>query len=206
MTLNVDRLFVHTLRDLSERSTATDEYTVLMSAALLRKLFLDQDRLIDQANRAHRIKLHFRIGGVSPFERSIHERGPMFWVIEDALDPDCAIAHEPYDATMDQFLKRQVMSFNGTLFTIRDVITQLANIEGAVHSGNAKNQKQQALQEAANFYGRAGLPGALSQIRLIGKIAVRGLTPLRNAVVASGGATWASVNSTGSIEVCDDDS
>jgi hypothetical protein len=64
--LDVDRLFFHTLRDLERRTAATDEYEVLMSAALLRKLLLDKSRLIDQVNRIHRLDLRFRISGVSP--------------------------------------------------------------------------------------------------------------------------------------------
>jgi hypothetical protein len=48
------------------RTAATDEYEVLMSAALLRKLLLDKSRLIDQVNRIHRLDLRFRISGVSP--------------------------------------------------------------------------------------------------------------------------------------------
>lgn len=36
VSVEVDRLFLHTLEDLERRTTAADEYEVLMSAALLR--------------------------------------------------------------------------------------------------------------------------------------------------------------------------
>jgi hypothetical protein len=55
--MDIDRLFVYTLRDLEQRAAATDEYTVLMSAALLRKLLLDEGRLMDQVNRSYRLKI-----------------------------------------------------------------------------------------------------------------------------------------------------
>ncbi|MCT9934964.1 hypothetical protein N5079_32640 [Planotetraspora sp. A-T 1434] len=81
------------------------------------------------------------------------------------------------------------------------MIDRLANIEGAVHSGKAKDERQRALQAAAKVYDRAGLPGALSLFRLIGRITLDGLSPLRDAVIAAGGATWASVSSDGSVEL-----
>jgi cobalamin biosynthesis protein CobT len=69
--VDVDQLFIHTLRDLERRTAATNEYEVLLSAALLRKLLLDQERLMDQANRSYRLDLRFRISGVSPFEQQM---------------------------------------------------------------------------------------------------------------------------------------
>lgn len=202
--MDIDRLFVHTLRDLEERTASTDEYTVLMSAALLRKLLLDDSRLVDQVNRTHRLKLRYRISDVSPWEKLILDDGPGFWTIEDALDPDSPFAYAPYDATRDQLLARQVMYFSGSRITVRDVIDQLANIEGGVHSGSPKDDRQRALQAAAQFYSRAGLPGAVSQTRLIGRIIVRGLRPPHDAVVSAGTAAWASVSTGGDVNLRDD--
>lgn len=185
MSVDADRLFLHTLEDLERRTAATDEYEVLMSAALLRKLLLDRTRLTDQVNRGHRLDLRFRISAVSPYEQLLYEDNPVFWVIEDALDPDSALAYAPFGATRDQFLARRVMRFSGSWLTVRDVINQLANIEGAVHRGEAKDAREQALQEVAEFYRHSGLPGAVNQIKLIGRITVRGLSPLRDAVSAN---------------------
>jgi hypothetical protein len=78
------------------------------------------------------------------------------------------------------------MGFSGTWLTVRDVINQLANVEGAVHRGEARDAREQALQAVTNFYRNSGLPGAVNQVKLIGRITVRGLGPLRDAV--SGGA------------------
>ncbi|MEV1290038.1 hypothetical protein [Micromonospora sp. NPDC049679] len=202
--MDVDRLFSYTLRDLERRTAATDEYDVLMSTALLRKLLLDQARLMDQVNRRYRLELRFRISGVSPLEESIWANNPMFWSIEDALDPESPFAYAPYDATRDQFLARRLMRFGGSWITVRDVIDQLANIEGAVHIGKAKHERHTALQAAGKFYSRDQLPGVVSQLRLIGRITVRGLRPLHDAVVAEGAATWASVRPNGSVELRED--
>jgi hypothetical protein len=97
------------------------------------------------------------------------------------------------------------MRFSGNWITVRDVIDQLANIEGAVHSGKPKKEHYRVLHAAGRFYSREGLPGVVSQVRLIGRITVHGLSPLRDAVIAAGAATWASVSSNGSIELREDD-
>jgi hypothetical protein len=57
------------------------------------------------------------------------------------------LAYAPFDGTRDQFLARRVMHFRGTGITARDVINQLAKIEGAVHHGEAKDAREGALQE-----------------------------------------------------------
>ncbi|NBH06628.1 hypothetical protein [Amycolatopsis sp. SID8362] len=84
--MDAKRLFIQTLRDLDERSQSADEYTILMSAALLRKLLLDERRLIDQVNRTHNLRIRFRISGVSPIEQFNYDNPPAFYAIEDALD------------------------------------------------------------------------------------------------------------------------
>jgi hypothetical protein len=159
----------------TRRTTATDEYEVLMLAALLRKLLLDGTRLTDQVNRRYRLDIRFRISAVSPYEQLLYEDNPVFWAIEDALDPDYALAYAPFDATRDQFLARRVMRFSGNWLTVRDVINQLSNIEGAVHRGEPRDARERALQEVASFYRHSGLPGAVNQVKLIGRITVRGL-------------------------------
>ena len=157
--MDVDWLFLHTLDDLERRTTAADEYEVLMSAALLRKLLLDQTRVTDQANRRYRLDLRFRISAVSPYEQLLYEDNPVFWAIEDALDPDIALAYAPFDATRDQFLARRVMRFSESWFAVRDVVNHLANIEGAVHRREARDARERALQEVAKFYSHSRSPG-----------------------------------------------
>jgi hypothetical protein len=131
------------------------------------------------------VDLRFRISAVSPYEQILYEDNPAFWAIEDALDPDCGLTYAPYDATRDQFLARRVMRFDGNWLTVRDVIKQLADIDGAVHHDEARDARERALHEAAMHYRNSRLPRAVNQIKLIGRIAVRGLTPLRDALRAS---------------------
>src|SRR5262249_16858245 len=160
--------------------------------------------LVDQVNRRYRLKLRYRISDVSPLEQFIWDSNPMFWAIEDALDPGTPIAYASFDATRDQFLARRIMRFSGEWITVRDVIDQLANVEGAVHSGNPKDERERVLQAAGRFYSVAGMSGVVSQVRRIAQITLRGLAQLHEAVITAGTATWASVSTSGSIEVHED--
>lgn len=187
--VDVEELFINTLHDLELRIGSSDEYSVLMAAALLRKLLVDGGRLMDQVNRKYRLRLRFRISAVSSFEKLILEDNPIFWSLEDALDPASPLAYGPFDATRDEFLSRKIMRFNGQWITVRDVIDQLANVEGAVHSGEPDTDHQKMIQAAGKFYSRAGLPGVVSQVRLLGRITAQGLSPLRDAVLAAQSAT-----------------
>ncbi|NBH03427.1 hypothetical protein [Amycolatopsis sp. SID8362] len=80
------------------------------------------------------------------------------------------------------------MYSNANWITVRDAVNYFANIAGAVHHGPAKSAHQHALDAAAAFYGRHELPGALYQMKLIGRLTVQSLDPLREAVLASGKA------------------
>jgi hypothetical protein len=184
--VDAQNLFTHTLSDLDERMESANEYDVLMAAPLLRKLLVDGGRLMDQVNRPYRLKLRFRISDVSPREKMIYGDGPVMWSVEDALDPESPFAYQPYDATRDQFLSRRIMRFNGHWITVGDVIDQLANVEGAVHSSEPDTAHREAVHALGRFYSRDGLPGVVRQVKLIGRITARGLSPLRVAVLAAG--------------------
>jgi hypothetical protein len=182
--VDANRLFLHTLDDLEQKLASADEYDVLMAAALLRKLLVDGGRLVDQVNHDHHLKLRYRISDVSPIEKIQLEDGPVMWSIGDALDPRSRLAYKPYDATLAQFMKRQIMYFQGHPITVGNVIDQLANVEGAVHRGEPDTARRKAIQVLGKFYNHDGLPGVVRQVKLIGRITVEGLNPLRERVAA----------------------
>ena len=185
--MDAERLFLNTLADLERRAEASDEYEVLMSAALLRKLLMNGLPLMDQVNQKHRLRLRFPINGVTPYEELVLEDRPVYWSLEDALDPE--LDHPPglqapQDATRDQLLGRRVMVVKGQTVTVRDLIDQLAHIEGAVHSGSPREQREATLKEASREVFVGGLPAGLRQVRAVGRVVLRGLAPLREAVEA----------------------
>jgi hypothetical protein len=113
--------------------------------------------------------------------------GPVYWSLEDGLDPD--LDHPPglmapIDATRDQLLARRVMMVDGAEVTVRDLIGQLAHIEGAVHRSEPRERREVVLKEAARQVFVGGLPAGIRQIRAVARVVLRGLEPLREAVRA----------------------
>jgi hypothetical protein len=181
-----ERLFVRTLDDLERRAEHTDEYEVLLAAGLLRKLLMDKHPLLDQVNVNHRLKIRFRMNGPSRYEEVVLGDEPVYWSLEDAIDP--STDHPPglmapQEATRDQFLGRRVMVVNGHEVTVRDLIDQLAHIEGAVHSEQPREPREILLKQVAREVYIGGLPAGVRQIKGIARVGLRGLAPLRDAVL-----------------------
>jgi hypothetical protein len=74
------------------------------------------------------------------------------------------------------------MMVNGEAVTVRDLIDQLANIEGAVHQTAPRERREVFLREAARNLFIGGLPAGIRQMQAIARVVLRGLAPLRDAV------------------------
>jgi hypothetical protein len=116
----------------------------------------------------------------------ILSEGPVYWSLEDGIDPDGTPGppglQNPFEATRDQLLGREVMRLQGEPVTVRGLIDQLANVEGAVHSGTPQNRRQELLSEVSRRIFIGGLPAGIRQLRSIGRVVHRGLEPLRDAI------------------------
>jgi hypothetical protein len=190
--MQADQLFLRTLEDLDRRTTVADEYEALLAAGRLRLLLLDEAPLVHQVNRYRRERIRFRINGETPLERSMLADKPVFWAIGDAIDPDAFPApgiSAPTDAKLDQFLKRVVMYARGERLSVGDLIRQVAHIDGAVHKGEPANAREELLDEMSRFMFFRNLPATVHHVQLIGRIVVRALTPLRDAILADQGTT-----------------
>lgn len=150
---------------------------------------MDALPLVDQLNATRGLKLRFLINGPTPYEEMVLAEGPVYWSLEDAIDPN--IDHPPglmapQEATRDQLLSRRVQMINGNPVTVRDLIDQLAHIEGAVHSARPGNPREVMLNQAARHFSIGGLPAGVRQIQAIARVVLHGLGPLRDAVLESG--------------------
>jgi hypothetical protein len=128
------------------------------------------------------------MNGPTRYEQVVLSDGPVYWSLEDAIDPDTDTDRPPgmmapQNATRDQFLARRVMVVNGHQVTVRDLIDQLAHIEGAVHGGQPRQPREELLKQVAREVYIGGLPAGVRQIQGIARIVVGGLTPLRDAVL-----------------------
>jgi hypothetical protein len=77
------------------------------------------------------------------------------------------------------------MVLKGQQVTVRDLIDQLAHIEGAVHTAAPREPREVVLKQAAQQVFVGGLPAGVRQIQSIARVVVRGLEPLREAVLSS---------------------
>lgn len=188
--MQADQLFLRTLEDLERRTAVADEYEALLAAGLLRKLLLDEAPLVHQVNRYRRVRIRFRINGETPVEKAVLEDNPVFWLIGDAIDPEAFPApglSAPTEAKLDQFLARTVIVAQGERLSVGDLIKQVAHIDGAVHKGKPTNAREELLDKMSRSMFFRDLPATVHHVQLAGKIVVRALTPLRDAILAEPG-------------------
>lgn len=172
-------LFIKTLEDIQSRLASHDSYEILMIAGLLRKLLLDDYPLIDQVNEKKRIKVRFTINGrqINPLLKEAS-----FWSIQDGFDPETAHFAVFKGVDRNSMLKEIVMRSNGVSFTVADLIKFLCHVEGSVHSGIPKEDKEFILQEIEKELKIGGLNPVIRSIMSIARVVLKGLEPLRKEI------------------------
>jgi|tagenome__1003787_1003787.scaffolds.fasta_scaffold20362252_1 hypothetical protein len=155
-------------------------------AGLVRKLLLDESRLVDQVNRSRRLKIRFLIDDAPPMWEVLPEIRPTFWSIQDGLDPYTSVtAPLPRDVTRDEFLRKVVMLVGTREITVRDVVSHVAHVGGDVHLGEPQDESQQALKATEGVFSIGGYPPDVRSLQAIGRIVLRALLPLRAEVSRS---------------------
>jgi hypothetical protein len=179
---DTERLFLNTTRDLRDRVASQDPYVVLGASGLLRKLLLDDAPLIDQVNRERRLKVRFEVGesGLPP---GLPE--PVVYSVQDGIDPDTA---PPFvtrrTVTRDQLLGYVLAKVAGRSYSLREIVLFEAHVMGGVHAGTPKDDKERALNEIFNHVAVGGHRASLRQLQAIGRVVLKGLEPLRQAIEA----------------------
>jgi len=174
-----DELFLHTLNDLRTRleTGRRDEYQAMGIAALLRKLLLDDQPLVDQVNRSRRLRVRFIVS----LPASMHE--------DDLPLPPPPNA-PPFvrglkEVTKDGLLSRFAAWVAPHEYTVRDLILYVANVKGGVHAGHARNRSEETLVTAGEELRVAGFDPAVYSLFGIAEAVLAGLEPLRAAVAAA---------------------
>jgi len=183
--MDVDTLFLETLADLRRRSSAGPEYEVQQLAALLRKLLLDGQPLIDAANRSRRLPIRFRVDDGSPYQDLVLSTGPTFYALEDAFDPETVLVANARIADVDrhELLGRRIVLLDGVWFSVADIVTYVAHVEGAVHRGQPRDSKQRALAATSIRIGGYDSP-VVRSLLAVARVVARGLEPLEARIRA----------------------
>jgi hypothetical protein len=162
--MNIPDLFVATLDDLESCIASNDDYTVLRASALLRKLFLDGERLVDQANRPYGFKFRFEIADTDQLLSAFKAPGmPEFEFvgIQDALDPDSLPNPPKKTVNRDVFLNTKIQLSKDNSFTVSEIILHQANIEGGIHALVPRTDKETVLSQTEDSLRILGLPAGL---------------------------------------------
>jgi hypothetical protein len=141
-------LFVETLNDLEAKlREAPSHYTILRMSALLRQLLIDRgEPLVDLVRKGRRIQISYCIAIGGPYEDAVLALKPVFWAVGDGFYPEDALASKVVRRVqLPQLLSTRIMIIGGHAYTVKDVIRQLAHVEGGVHAGRPENDKERVL-------------------------------------------------------------
>lgn len=180
--MNRQALFDRHVRELAACvDNAWDEYQLLTAAGKVRTLLIDGgNSLIHEVNRQRRKRIVFEVRGETPHERAALELQPRFWSKMDGLSPRLAIIDGPIESLrLDAFLAHRVAVAQGHPVSVRDVVLQLANVEGGVHAGQPRTELESHLQESNARLFVGGDVGAVARIMLgIAEVVAHSLSPL----------------------------
>jgi len=116
MFINAQELFDKTVEELEQRTKSNDQYDILMTAFLLRKLLLDgSNSLISQINKNGK-QFRFSVNIREPLHKRIpsifteNDLATYSWLAEDGFNPDSAKEIKDYcprTLNIDEFLKKK---------------------------------------------------------------------------------------------------
>lgn len=180
-----EECFLSTVADLDRKLVEGSHYSLIRAAGLLRQLLLDQVPLVEEINRTHRISLHFEVvdyNHVPPIAFDHH------WRFIDPPEPGRGVTVRG----LRGILRVPIYRSGDGIATVRDVIRACANAKGGVHYGPAQGTKERDLLEwdlVAKFFGREP---SVAAVVAVGKVVLKGLRPLVEAVLGGAGPREAS--------------
>jgi hypothetical protein len=178
-TLQAERLFLERCDQIARRTQSPQEIDLLDLPAALRQLLLDGPPLVHKVNRTHRLKLRFRVGNFTMQP----DKFTVVLALEDGLDPDTGRPGRPVsEVDLDGFLAHKVIILRQASHSVADVIRFAANVAGGVHHDQKPKEAQKILADYGAMFGLGGLPAGIRQLQAIGRVTLKGLSPLIETV------------------------
>jgi hypothetical protein len=176
-------LLVRSLDDLHASINSGDSYRVLRSTAIIRQLFLDRSALVDRVNQNYRERLTFEVVQPEPFS-VLGVPAPDVWCTIDTIDPRMAPPQRPrVKKNRDGFFGMVLGVVEGQEYTVRDVVSFVANVMGGVHAGEPRDVKDLALNKVRELRLFSDLSVPLMHLRAIGRIVLEALKVLKYRVL-----------------------
>lgn len=177
--MQAERLFLERCDQIAHRVHSPREIDLLDLASGLRQLLLDGPPLIHKVNRTHRLKLRFRVGNFTLQP----DKFTTVLALEDGLDPDTARPGKPVsEVDLDGLLAHKVIIMRQASHSVAHVIRFAANVAGGVHHDQKPREAQIVLADYSAMFGLGGLPAGIRQLQAIGRVTLKGLSPLMEAV------------------------
>jgi hypothetical protein len=174
-----EKLFLHVLKDLSERREIQYVYHRLNCGRLLRQLLVDGDILANIANRRVHISLRFVVieDGSPPIGLESIPEGMKHYLIPS---PGPGAYFSPLK--IDQYLSRQIANYGDEWITVKDLIKYVANSYGGVHLDPLQPDlnKLHKLDHMASANGEGAIFALLSPII---NTVLAALLPLRDSLL-----------------------
>jgi hypothetical protein len=173
-------LFDRTVKKLERVVESGDEFDMLEAAAAVRKLLIDDSPLLHQVNRQRRRRVTFDVERPSALQREILKDGPVYYFLVEGISPRLTITASAgvEMLKLDQFLAHAAAWVRGQEISVKDLILQLAHVEGGVHAGQPSSDLERLLQEANSALLVGGMGSVARTMRGVADVVVSALKPL----------------------------
>lgn len=181
-----ETLLINIANELDKRLEKNDHYNLIKASGLIRQLLLDEIPLIDVVNKNYKLKIRFKTQKQNhSFQNSFEQNGVVWETVIGVhfIGPKHNDPEYTSYLKRAEFLKYNIIYFEGKNFTVKDIIKLCANILGGVHFGKPKKEKEIFLDWANKTITYAdGLNVCISAITDIIKIIVEAIAPLINEI------------------------
>jgi hypothetical protein len=178
--MDADKLFLERTKKIETLVQSNSEIDLLDLSAVLRQLLLDGYPLIHEVNRDRRLKVSFEVGDFS-IQPDAHTT---VLSLEDGVDPETrrSAALPRKEVALNGFLGHKILYLQGKPHSVRDVIKHGANVAGGVHRTANPEDRHKLIADFSASVSLGGVPGAIRVLKAIGRVPLRGLRPLIEAV------------------------
>ncbi len=180
-----EQIFLQTIEDLKDRVENCTEYNLLKSSGLLRQLLIDENSLLNQANKAHKLKIRFRVQ--QRFDMFLERKSttdgktwqPLYGMIQILPAEESSYVEL---LTLDNFLKYKLL-FNGEFgYSVLDIIKICAHKYGGIHLEDIKKPNDLPLDSLNNHFKFNDLSSIFHSLYGIIRISLLALGPLVNEI------------------------
>ncbi|MFN8859581.1 MAG: hypothetical protein ACK6DP_15005 [Gemmatimonas sp.] len=182
--MDPETMFCYVMSDLDACIRSTWHYHQLRIAGLMRLLAIDEQPLVIQVNRTHRLRLAFSHGfgllNSAQATGALEHDGIAF--APAVLEPK-RLSTSPAvvkSSDLQGWLSAGAISAGATVWSVREFVQQMAYVEGLTHAGHARTEAARDLLTARKSQIRLSNLGEpiLDLLKQIGRVTHNGLTPL----------------------------